>query len=164
MTITNKTKYSDFEQYEPYIGADDVCRLKELAQENYGKYMTLTIAEFFGLTGGNYELLGDIQDPSVLQVYWLRGFADFVKDFTNTCTRLTIPQTPEEEQAESGCVKLQPQEAVLLFLQDFYGLHYMREAEQMTIFDYILARKGAYNRRLTQRNWENIQRQKLKAK
>lgn len=162
MIVTPNTKYRDFEHIERVAESESLENLKSAAQAHYKAYNMLTIDEFFGVCAGDYSVLGDMAEPSVLQVYWLKGFADFADAFKTACEQTSLHPTIEQEQAAKGTIDLTPIEGILTFLQEYFRDRSFFESGKHTIGEYLLARKVHYNKQLTTRNYENIQRNKLK--
>lgn len=162
MNITAKTRYKDFAIYEPFVNDEQDKRLKEKAEEKFVNCYNLTLDEFWGVVNGNYELLGDTTNPTVLQVYWIKRFDEFVGELEQLHKRLVIKPTPEQERASVGCIKFRPMEAMLLFCRTYFGLRNFVEAGKITIGEYVLAAKDDYNKRRQDSNWNAIQREKFK--
>lgn len=68
----------------------------------------------------------------------MRDFADFMR-------RTTPPETPEGRMARHGLVDVSTEESVLLTMQRFYGLHGLEEAQKMSVYEYIVARRDLFN-------------------
>lgn len=164
MTITAATKYKDFAEVEQYISADEQKKIQEAAEQQFKTCYALTIDEFFGLMSGDYSLLGDMTDPSVLQVYWLKRFAAFCEEFTQACEKMQLPPTAEQTQAHAGTLPMTGQESMLVFTRSYFGLPSFFEAGKRTLGEYLTARKDSYNTAKVQRNWENMQKAKFKKK
>lgn len=162
MKITNKTKYADFEPLEQFITPEDVSNLKAAAELEYGNCYNLTIDQFWGVLSGNYELLGDLTNPTVYQYYWRKRFDEFAEEIGRACEQMTIHPTPDEEQCQIGTVKMQPMEAMLIFVRSYFGLPSFVEAGKRTMGEYMTARKDSYNKQRMQRNFEELQRKKFK--
>ena len=163
MTITNNTKYADFAQYESVLDDEGRKALEDAAEQYFKPCYLLTLEEFWGLLNKDFQLLGDISNPSVLQMYWLKRWTAFLEQFTKTCERLEMKE-PNAEQIAEGCVKLQPQESMLVFVREYFGYRTFAEAAQCTIGDYVLARKDRYNAWRQRKNNEAIQLSKMKKK
>ena len=163
MRITSSTPYSQLQPYESILTAESVQELKAAAEAHFKSCYDLTIDEFFGVIGGNLSLLGDMSRPSVLQVYWTKRFADFCEEFTRACERMTI-KDPTQEHLHEGCLKIEPQEAMLIFTREYFGLRSFFEAGERTIGEYLTARKDRYNEAVFRRNSEAEQKRKLKAR
>ena len=139
--------------------------LKRAAVEHFGSMYDLTFADFHECSEGNYEkILGDITNPSVLQVYWVKAFVDFVKEFTETLKKMQMPQTAEEKQAGSNLLKVNWDEAMLVFIQRFFSLKSFKEAEQITMGEILIAKRAQYNDDLFRRSLANIQTAKIKSR
>lgn len=163
MKITSKTKYEDFMQYEAVLTAEQLQQIKQAAEEQYKSCYMLTIDEFFGILAGDYSLLGDMSKPSVLQVYWLKRFADFCDEFSKACERMTL-KDPTKPSLTNGCVKVEPQEGMLIFLREYFDLPSFFAAGERTIGEYLTARKDRYNDAVMRKNYEAEQRRKMKVK
>ena len=163
MVVTTETKYSELQPLENALTAETVEQFKAAAQRHFGAYAELTIDAFWGAVQGHYDALGDIDNPSVLQVYWVKGFQDFVQEFTKVCERLVI-HDPEDENVTTGCVELKPQERMLTFVREYFGLPSFYDAGQRTIGEYILARKDSYNKQKQQQNMLKKQLRNMKKK
>ena len=163
MTITDKTLYEDFAPLEKVLTDGSVRELKASAERNYGNCYELTIDQFFGIANGDLSLLGDMQQPTVLQVYWQKRFAEFCTELTKACERLSIKE-PNEAKISSGCVEMTALEGMLIFTREYFGLPSFFEAGKRTMGEYLTARKDKYNAARRQKNFEQIQREKLKTK
>lgn len=164
MRVTSNTKYADFEQYEYAVTEEGTKVLMEQAEQLYGHCNELTIDQFWGLMSGDFSILGDISDPSVLQVYWCKRFTQFCEQFTQVCRRLKLEPRDDEAKAQKGCVEISPMEGMLIFTREYFGLHSFSEAGQRTLGEYVTARKDKYNEARTRRNFEDIQKAKFKKK
>ena len=162
MIVTRETLYSEFKPFERCITDETLDQLEKGAQEVFGQYTTLTIDEFFGLMDGDYSILGDTSHPSVLQIYWAKGFQSFCANFAKICERLQVPEDPNRTKLlEHGCVQLEANESVLVFVRDYFGLPSFFEAGKRTIGEYLLARKASFNAAMMRKNYEAEQRKKL---
>lgn len=165
MEITSKTRYADFAAIEPYITQETADAIRAAACQQYKPYAALTIDEFWGLLSGDFSLLGDMQDRSVLQEYWVRGFADFVEQLTGTLKRMQLPEDPNKTQAlQKGCVDMTPQEGMLVFVRNYFGLPSFLAAGRRTLGEFVTAKKDDYNKGMQRHNFEAMQAAKLKIK
>ena len=167
MEVTSKTLYSEFAPFEQFATQESLQELKRAAEQLYGNCYGLTVDEFWGIVNGDFSYIGITpetreSEPTVYQVYWIKRFNDFTQEIANACKRMTIKATPEQEQAANGCVKIEPMEQMLIFVRSYFGLPSFKAAGLITMGEYITARKDDYNQKRTQRNWEDIQRRKLK--
>ena len=78
--------------------------------------------------------------------------------------RATIRQNNDELRAAEGALKISWGEAVLVFVQQFFGLGSFKDAEKITTGEILIAKRAQYNRDLFQRNMAKIQVNKFKKK
>lgn len=165
MRITERTKYSDFEPLESSVTAAGVEQIKQAAERLFGRCYDLTVDKFFGLIAGNYSLLGDLREPTVLQIYWLKRFSeDFLPAFQKAIERYRVQPNEREREAQNGTFDLSMQEGMLVFLRDYFGLMSFADAGKLTLGEYFLALKHRYNTDTVQRNYDRIMRREMKLK
>lgn len=165
MLITEKTKYEEFQAVERYVSKSSVQGIYEAAEQKFGNMYNLEFGSFWECANGNYsEVLGDISEPTVLQVYWKKRFEKFVEEFAAQLKSMILPQTSEEIQASEGLLKIGWDEGMLVFVREFFGLHSFKEAERITIGEILIAKRAAYNRDKFQRKLSKIQTEKLRKK
>ena len=164
MQVSDRTLYSTLEPFEKYLTKKAVQDLYKAAEEKYGAMYDLTFADFWACSNGDFSRLGDVSNPTVFQVYWRKRFDTFVNEFAEALKKLTIAQTPEEAQASQGLVKVTWDEGILVFVQQWFGLHSYKEAEQITMGEILIAKRAAYNRDKFQRQMSKIQMNKLNKK
>lgn len=165
MQITEKTLYNDLAPFERYLTADGIKEIKAAAARFYKRGYDLTVDEYFGLVAGDYSLLGDLREPTVLQVYWLKYFAeDFLPSFSRDCETYKSPTDEKQREAQNGTYDMTMQEGMVVFLQSFFGLSSFAAAGGLTLGEYITARKHKYNCDLVQHNYDRISRREMKNK
>lgn len=165
MRVTDKTKYATLKPVEKYLTDKAVQELKRAAENKYGTMYELTFAQFHACADGDFsEILGDTQEPTVLQVYWSRRFVEFVEEFAKQLKKLTLKQTADELQASQGLLKVSWDEGLLVFIQSYFGTRSFKEAEQITIGEIIIAKRAIYNQELFKRKISAIQMAKLRKK
>lgn len=165
MQITEATKYAEFEPVEKYVTKKTEQGLFESAEEKFGKMYDLEFGTFWQCSNDNFEeVLGDMSEPTVLQVYWKKRFEKFVEEFAATLKAMTLTQTAEEIQAAEGLLKISWDEAILVFVRDYFGLHSFKDAERITMGEVLIAKRATYNREKFQRKLAKIQTAKLHKK
>lgn len=165
MQITEATKYAEFEPVEKYVTKKTAQGLFESAEEKFGKMYDLEFGTFWQCGNDNFaEVLGDMREPTVLQVYWKKRFEKFVEEFASTLKAMTLTQTAEEIQAAEGLLKISWDEAILVFVRDYFGLHSFKDAERITMGEILIAKRATYNREKFQRKLAKIQTAKLHKK
>lgn len=164
MIVTEKTKYAEFVPLLPFIDDDQKQKLYKAAEAHFKPYNTLTFDEFFGILEGDYQLLGDLKEPTVLQAFWLENFEHFVQSFTTACEQMTLPPTPESTRYSAGCKPFEPKAAMLVFVREYFGLHSFTDCGKITLGEYITARQDKYNEQIMQRNQSRELERKYKKK
>ena len=165
MRITDKTQYQTLAPVEKYLTKNAVQELKQAAEKRFGSMYELTFAQFYECTNGNTsEILGDVQQPTVLQVYWKKRFDEFVEEFAKQLKKQTLSQTTDEVQAAQGLLKVDWAEGLLVFLQSYFKTSSFKEAEKITIGEILIAKRAQYNQDLFKRKLAAIQTAKLKKK
>lgn len=164
MTIDFSKPYSKYVDILPFVTDESRKMLMERAAQIRDPY-TLTLAEFFACADGDFGcIIKDVTNPSTGEALWLDVFKVFMTDLGNILKKLVIPQTPEQKQASANCLPVEWQEGMLVFVRAYFGLKSFTEAENVTIGDYLLAKKDEYNTTIFQRNLAKIQTQKLHKK
>lgn len=165
MRITEKTKYKEIAGIEQYFTPKTVAAIKEKAEQRFGAMYDLTFAQFYACSNDDFaDMLGDAKEPTVLQVYWRKRFDEFVKEFTETLKKFTVPHTPEEEQAAAAMIKTDWAEGMLVFIRNYFGLQSFRAAEQITMGEILIAKKAAYNEAIFRKRLMKIQTAKFNRK
>ena len=164
MQITEKTKYRDIKQFEPCFSEETISAIKEQAERMYGGMYDLTFEIFWACSNGDFSILGDVSDPTVFQVYWLKQFEQFAKDFAEALKKYTLKPTSDEEMASANLIRTTWGENILVFLQQYFGLKSFKEAEKITTGEILIAKRSKYNCDKFQREMAKIQMQKLNLK
>lgn len=162
MRVTERTQYATVRDMEKYFAPEFVEELTRAAEAQYGAMYDLTFAEFHALANGDFSRLGDMSNPTVLQVYWTKRFAAFVDEFANTLKRLQVKPTADEEQAATGLLQVSWAEGLLVFLQRFFGLQSYKQAEQITLGELLIAKRAQYNEDMYKRRLQAIQLRKMR--
>ena len=164
MRVTERTLYATIKPVEKYLADKTVEDLKRAAENHLGGMYDLEFATFWACCAGDFSHLGDMKNPTVYQVYWCKRFADFVKEFTDTIKALQLPPTADERQASEGMLEVTFGEAMLVFMQQWFGLKSYREAERITLGDLLIAKRAAFNQDKFRRSLAAIQARKFKSK
>lgn len=109
---------------------------------------TMTVKSLLQLVGGHrVEELGGIRSTASVGEWCavlntlhdgLQAFADFMED-------TKPPQTPAQRKLEKGMKPGNIEEAVLWTLKSCYTLHGLEDAQNLTIYEYKIARKSQFN-------------------
>lgn len=151
-----------------YISDKEKSGLYERAQDalhlHYGE---LRIGDFFDCIRCDFSVIGVCStwnNVTQAQYIWAMGFADYMENFSKMLERMTLRGTAEQQQAQMVCLRVGFEESVLVFLQDFFGLHSFKEAEDITVNEYLIAKKSAYNKAAFERKLNDIYKLKQKTK
>lgn len=161
MDIDLRKPYEKYAEYLQLLTAKSREELSDAA-EKVRPMWDLKIGEFFRLCDGDFAFMMDKKNPLLWQVLWAERFPQFVEEFANVVARLTLEPTPEQKAAAADCLPMEWQEGILIFSRSYFGLHSFAAVEELTIGDYILAKKHDYNTALAERNMHKQQMQKIK--
>ena len=165
MRITARTQYATIAPFEKYFTAQTIDALKASAEKVCGNMYDLSFATFWACQNGDFSHLNmDVSNPTALQVYWIKRFGEFAVDFAKQLQAYTLQPTADEQAANNGLLRVDFAEAMLVFLQSWFGLKSYKEAEKITLGELLIAKRAQYNRDKFQRNFAAIQRKKIKTK
>lgn len=164
MRITERTLYATISPIEKYLRTETVKEIERAAENKYGAMYDLEFATFWACAGGDFSHLGDMRNPTVLQVYWVKRFNKFVEEITQSLKGLTLTPTDEERKASEGLLNVAWGEGILVFLQQWFGLKSYKEAEKITIGELLIAKRAQYNQDLFRRKLSKIQMSKFHKK
>lgn len=143
-------------------------RLIEDAENHFGSPWGLALRDFFALSKHDLSYIGLTKETeinaSVRQYMWMQSFSECVRKVGDILVKLTPPMTEEARQANEHCMKMDGVESALIFTRKYFGLRNFTEAEQITLSDFIVAKKDAYNTAMFQYAINDIQRKKFAKK
>lgn len=164
MKIDFSKTYELYADILPFVTEESRKAMRKEADKIKPVYQ-LTLAEFFDCCKGDFSCAVKNKDnPTAGEVFWVEHFGDFLKEFATILERLSIKQTADQKQASAGCLPVEWQEGMLVFVRRYFGLRSFTEAEQVTIADYLLAKKDDYNSVIFDRNLSRIQTNKIRKK
>lgn len=70
-----------------------------------------------------------------------------MEEFANFLEKTLPPMTEDQKKAQGGLLDNSIEEAILLTCKQYYGLHSLEEAQKLTVYEYMIARKATYNER-----------------
>ena len=130
--------------------------------------------DYFGMTISDFLRLTEKQFPEKIQkrlksrflrvkeyIQILNTFDNGNKAFEQAVEETTIEKTAEEKDAENGLLPLSVEESMLNFMVETFNLQGWEAAQQMTLYEYISARKKNYNSVMYQKRIAEIQKAKL---
>lgn len=143
-------------------------RLEEDANSHYGNPWLLSIKDFFALTNNDLSHIGLTQDTvvnaTVRQFVWIQEFREMCEQVVAILKRLQVPESADSRRAAEQCIDTTSLEAAIVFARRYFGLRSFTEAEEVTMSDFIIAKKDEYNRSIYQYSITEIQRKKLSRK
>lgn len=147
------------------VDDESKARLEEDANAHYGNPWELSIRDFFALAENDFSYIGldsaALHKASVRQFVWLKEFHDICAQIVLILKRLQVPESADSKRASAQCLKVTSKESAIVFARRYFGLHSFTEAENITIADFIVARKDEYNRSMYQYCLTEIQRKKM---
>lgn len=106
-------------------------------------FSDLTVAELCEVLGGVFpeRIFGK---ANTVKEYFRRKFwlSESLEAFARFMEMTTPPRLPGDTPS---AIEPTTEEAILLTMKDFYGLHSLAEAQAMTVGEYMIARKRIYN-------------------
>lgn len=164
MQVTEKTKFAEIAAFAPYFDQSSIESLKSAAERKYGTPWALTLGQFFQVADGDYSLVGiDFTQPNkitALQYYWMESFKDMSMKLKKAVDSLSVEPTPDAKAASVGCRKMTFQESVKVFCREYFGLHSFRAVDDLTLDDFLLARKDSYNKSIFEKGMADIHNRK----
>lgn len=165
MKITDKTLFAEIDGLLNCISEDKFRELKQKAplfvvpQSFYG----LTIAQF------NAGCKGDVtsfiprygtRKMTAFDYFTRLAFIEFVDTFIKQTEQYKVPQDSKEQQAMAACVNVSGLEAMLVFARSYFQLASFEQAERITLGEFLIARRDAYNTAIYQRKYMQLNSKK----
>lgn len=133
------------------------------------------IFDFFGMSIADFLRLQENVLPEKVDKFLKRRkttFFDYLKilntfeigakNFEAILSDTIIPKSQDEEMASVGLLEITTEEAMLTFMKDFFHLQSLEKAQELTLYEFVTARKIAFNQAKFQKNMINIQKTKVK--
>jgi hypothetical protein len=95
----------------------------------------------------------DKYNLTVFQYIKIKNALDFLDEFANILKKYNAPPSAKETMALSAVPNFTIIENMLCFVQKFFNLHNFHEAENITILDFILAKKSDYAQKIFDKNY-----------
>lgn len=70
-----------------------------------------------------------------------------MEEFAAFLEKTLPPMTEDQKKAQGGLLDNGIEEAILLTCKQYYGLHSLEEAQRLTVYEFMIARKAIYNER-----------------
>ena len=164
MKINKRTKWANI---APLVTPEILAQLKE-------SLPGCVIFDFWQLTIGDFsEMLKNGVPTSLIKriekrgatvfevVQILNACEKFLIEFSEVMQQFEIQPTPDEKQAASFCPEFTPTESLLIFTRKYFGtVRGFGEAEEITLYEYYIAKKDSFSDAIYQRQLSKIQMRK----
>lgn len=132
------------------VHPEGVDRLLEHVSERDGSvvFETLTVKSMLEVAGGGVpsELSSKIASCTVRDfARLLNSLRDGLARFVDFLEYTRPPETAYSKKMSVGTLKGNLEEAVLWTLRQAYGLQNLEQAHDLTVYEYMVARKSVYN-------------------
>ena len=158
MKIDKYTLYRDFAAVEPYVEAPKLEELRRAAvADKFGKvgFYGLTLGGLLDGMRGDFDALMDCGGDTVFDRYRIAAFCEWLKEFVALVDSLTLKPTPKQMMQTNGCKSLTFEESVYYFVRSYFGLPNFNAVRDLTVGDYIMAKKDDFNKAVVDRNISN---------
>lgn len=158
MKIDRYTLYKDFAPLEPYVETSKLEELRRSAvAEKFGSggFYDMTLGGLLDAMKDDFDALQDCRGETVFDVYRVAEFGVWLNEFIATIESLTLKPTPKQVMQSAGCKELTFEESVYFFVRSYFGLKNFDSVRDLTVADYIMAKKDEYNHNVVERNIAN---------
>lgn len=170
MKISEKTLYT--EPVFVAIKKEDKQRIKELATLHLlgCQLWEIELGLFLQFINGDFsatKVEQSAREAGGLTIFiklFVDGVAEFVSEFAEKYKNLTPMPNNDEKLAGRGCLEISFSENLLYFTRSYFGLHSFSDCEKIKVGEIIIAKKEVYNNIIFQRNFAEIEKQKMKTK
>lgn len=168
MKIDPTRRYIEYLLLLENMDEESSKRLHDDAISVYGDPWSLALKDFFALSNNDLSYIGldaaHAFNANVRQFMWKKAFDECAKMVAAIVKKYQVPMTNEAKQASEQCEKMNFIESTLIFVRNYFGLHSFAEAENVSLSDYIVAKKDHFNNAMFKYALGNIQRQKMTKK
>jgi hypothetical protein len=156
--VDKYTLYKDFARIEPYIEAPKLNEIRQAAvRDKFGKvgFYGLTLGGLLDAMNGDNDALFDCNGETVFDLYRVAAFSVWLNEFISVVNGLTLKPTAKQIAQSSGCKQLTFEESVYYFVRSYFNLPNFDAVRELTVGDYIMAKKDDYNKAVVDRNISN---------
>lgn len=157
---------------EYYVCADELERdanaVRTAWQYVFGHgFWELSLDEFCDMAEGRCDQFAAkaIKNGMLTMFGWLvlQDFKQKAAEFGQSVERLSPPATSAERLAAES-IRTTLFESMVYFAREFFGMHSFREASEVTLNEWMMARKAQYVRVMTERAVQAEMRKKYRTK
>lgn len=168
MKITNKTKFRKIAKLLllfPEITEQTKSQITRILPTDTFDYFGMTVKEFLQLQENKMpkkieRMLKNRRLTFFKYVEILNTFEAGTKQFSAFIEKTNIEQSQDEAMASVGLLDLTAEESILEFLRGYFNLQKYEQAHEYTLYEFMIAKKNAYNRQLFEKNFANLQKNK----
>ena len=159
--VNEATRYSDVASF---ISLLDLAPVTEAALAHFkvATWWELSIEKFCSLCAGEWSAIGVLTvDLTLFEWAVIEDFKKFAGDFTALLEKIQVPASIDEKNATSGLPKQTLFENMAIFVRRYFGLKSFREAGDVTLDEYLIARTDDYRTRMAEKRLIEAQRKKI---
>lgn len=145
------------------VKLEEFQKLVDSAKKAIGDYDQLSIGDYLHGLNGDFGFIGVDDIPTIGQYLWIAGFKEHSEAFVKVMESYNVQGDINEQKASAGLPEFSFEESVLTFCKDYFGLHNF-DISAIKVWEFVLAKKDVYVKRMFGRNMERIMMQKYKTK
>jgi len=169
LKIDLNAKLADIQHYfriYPEIIEQSRNHIKENLDSSIFSFYGMTISEFLQLQENKMPkkieaLLANKNTTLKTYIKILNTFESGAKSFEAIIERTSIEQSIEERIASTNLLSMTAEETMLSFVKEYFNLNNFEQAQNITIYEYIIAKKIHYNNVMFQKNMTEQQKNKI---
>lgn len=158
MKIDKYTLYKDYAPIEPYVDAPKIEELMRSAVADrfgMGGFYEMKLGGLLDAMKDDFDALQDCHGETVFDVYRVAAFRQWLNEFIAAVETLTLRPSAKQMAQSNGCKPLTFEESVYFFTRSYFGLKDFDSVRELTVADYIMAKKDDYNHNVVERNIAN---------
>lgn len=128
--------------------------LERYPRDRYGNegFYTMPIGDLLLILSGDETPLLSEEGDTVFDHYRCEAFGKWVAGLIDDLANLTPPVTPDAQRRTQGTLPSSFDESVYVFCRNYFALPSFSAVEDLTVGEYVMAKKDAYNIAVVDRN------------
>ena len=158
MKIDRYTTAKEFAEIEQYVNDAQSKAIKDAAVSSlFGEigFYGMKIGAMLDAMHGNYEGIRQDDGNTVFDIMRIKAFKEWLDEFLSVAEKLTPKPTATQVKNAAGTIRLSFDESVYIFCRAYFGLPNFDAVNELTVGDYLLAKKDDYNQRIVDNNTMN---------
>lgn len=160
LKVDRHTKWADFAEWVPLLADGQEERIERAAildrypRDRFGNegFLKMPIGELLLILSGDTTPLLTEEADTVFDRYRVAAFQRWVGKLIEDLARLTPPITPEAQAKTQGVLPSSFDESVYIFCRNYFSLPSFSAVEELSVGEYVMAKKDAYNAAIVDRN------------